>query len=153
MTGDLCNRRRVNCENVTVASAFVYSRLFSDFASAMTLASKELPEFSSRRTLKRARKVSEEWSDVTTSPVTAFPFVRTGAYTLINADATYTVSRNLDVAVGFKNVLDQNFQLAWGFPEQGSTFYIKTKVATETGERASSPLPVGDGHRTGRTRA
>ncbi|MGC4083513.1 MAG: TonB-dependent receptor [Vicinamibacterales bacterium] len=68
----------------------------------------------------------DRWSDV--NPAPAFPYVRTGAYTLLNADATFTVRPQLDLAVGGKNLTDDDYQLAWGFPQQGRTFYIKTRV-------------------------
>jgi iron complex outermembrane receptor protein len=68
----------------------------------------------------------DRWSDL--NPAPAFPYVRTGAYTLVNVDATYTVSRNLELAVGLKNLLDDNFELAWAFPQPGRTFYVKTRM-------------------------
>jgi iron complex outermembrane recepter protein len=46
-----------------------------------------------------------------------------------NLDATYALSARLEAAVGFKNLLDQNYELAWGFPQPGRTLYIKTKIA------------------------
>ena len=45
-----------------------------------------------------------------------------------SADATYTVSRNLELAIGLKNLLDENFELAWGFPQPGRTYYVKTRM-------------------------
>jgi iron complex outermembrane receptor protein len=70
----------------------------------------------------------DRWSDVITTPVPAFPYIRTGAYTLFDIAAQYAVVRNFDVAVGFKNLTDQNYELAWGFPQPGRTFYVKTRV-------------------------
>jgi iron complex outermembrane receptor protein len=32
------------------------------------------------------------------------------------------------VSAGFKNLLDDNFELAWGYPQPGRTFYVKTRV-------------------------
>src|SRR5262249_17694024 len=64
----------------------------------------------------------DRWSDV--NPAPAFPYVRTGAYALLGVDAAYAVARTLDVAVGSTNLLDDNYQLAWGFPQQGRTFYV-----------------------------
>ena len=40
----------------------------------------------------------------------------------------YSVVRNFDVVLGFKNLGDDNYSLAWGFPQPGRTFYIKTRV-------------------------
>jgi len=70
----------------------------------------------------------DRWSDVNTTPVPAFPYVRTGAYTLLDLAAQYAVVPNFDVAFGFKNLTDDNYALAWGFPQPGRTFYVKTRV-------------------------
>ena len=63
-----------------------------------------------------------------TTPVPAFPYVRTGGYTLINLSAQYALARNFDVVLGFKNLSDDNYELAWGFPQSGRSFYVKTQV-------------------------
>ncbi len=68
----------------------------------------------------------DRWSDV--NPAPAFPYVKTGAYALLDLDATYELPRGLDVSVGFKNLLDDNFELAWGYPQPGRTFYVKTRM-------------------------
>jgi len=68
----------------------------------------------------------DRWSDV--NPAPAFPYVRTGAYTLVNVAAEYAFERNLGVVAGFKNLTDENYSLAWGFPQPGRTFYFKTRV-------------------------
>jgi iron complex outermembrane receptor protein len=61
-------------------------------------------------------------------PVPVFPYVRTGAYSLLDIAAQYSVVRDFDVAVGFKNLPDDNYSLAWGFPQPGRSFYLKTRV-------------------------
>ena len=71
---------------------------------------------------------SDRWSDKTTSPVTAIPYVRTGSYQLFNLDATYAVTNQVDATVGFKNVDDQYYELTWGLPQAGRTYYVKTRV-------------------------
>ena len=58
----------------------------------------------------------------------AFPYVRTGAYTLLNLAAEYTIARNVSVVFGFRNLTDDNYELAWGFPQPGRTFYFKTRL-------------------------
>lgn len=70
----------------------------------------------------------DRWSDINTTPTPSFPYARVGAYHVLNADATYAVSRALEVAAGFKNLTDDNYQLAWGFPQPGRSFYVKTRV-------------------------
>jgi iron complex outermembrane receptor protein len=71
----------------------------------------------------------DRWSDMNTTPVLAFPYVKTGAYRLLNFDATYTIARNLELSLGFKNLLDDNYELAWGYPQPGRTFYMRTRMA------------------------
>jgi iron complex outermembrane receptor protein len=68
----------------------------------------------------------DRWSDV--NPAPAFPFVRTGAYALLDLDATYAFQRRLEVSLGFKNLLDDYYELAWGFPQQGRAAYVKTRM-------------------------
>ena len=68
----------------------------------------------------------DRWSDV--NPVPAFPYVRTGSYVLANVDATYAFSRHLELAIGWKNLFDDHFELAWGFPQPGRTYYLKTRM-------------------------
>jgi iron complex outermembrane receptor protein len=70
----------------------------------------------------------DRWSDVNTTPVASFPYVRTGAYSLFDIAAQYGLARNLDVAIGFKNLTDDNYSLAWGFPQQGRSFYLKMRA-------------------------
>lgn len=71
---------------------------------------------------------SNRWSDKTTTPVQPFPYVETGAYTLVNLQAEYRVSQNFEVAAGVKNLLDQNYELSWGLPQPGRAFYLKARA-------------------------
>lgn len=66
------------------------------------------------------------WSDV--NPAPAFPFVKTGAHALLNLDGTYALPGGLELGGGFKNLLDDHYELAWGFPQPGRTFYVRTRV-------------------------
>ena len=68
----------------------------------------------------------DRWSDV--NPAPAFPYIETGAYRLLNLDGTYTLPGGLELGAGFKNLLDDNYELAWGFPQPGRTFYLRTRV-------------------------
>jgi iron complex outermembrane receptor protein len=70
----------------------------------------------------------DRWSDVNTNPVPAFPYLRTGSATLLDVSAQYAVQRNFDVVLGFKNLTDRNYELAWGFPQPGRAFYVKTRL-------------------------
>lgn len=69
----------------------------------------------------------DRWSDVNVSP--AAPHLRTGAYTLVNVAAEYEIARGFEAVFGFKNMTDDHYELVWGFPQPGRTFYVKTRVA------------------------
>ena len=68
----------------------------------------------------------DRWSDV--NPPPSFPYVKTGAYSLLDLDATYAFPKSLDLSIGFKNLLDDQYELAWGYPQPGRTFYVKTRM-------------------------
>jgi iron complex outermembrane receptor protein len=68
----------------------------------------------------------DRWSEV--NPPPSFPYVRIGANTLVNVDATYGLPSGVEVSGGFKNLLDANYELAWGYPQPGRTFYLRTRV-------------------------
>jgi len=68
----------------------------------------------------------DRWSDV--NPAPAFPYVRTGGYALLGVDAKWTLTRSVDVGAGLTNLLDDNYELAWGFPQAGRAFYLKTRT-------------------------
>ncbi len=70
----------------------------------------------------------DRWSDVNPPPNPALPYVRTGGYTMINLGAEYEFAPNVGVMLGFKNLSDDYYELAWGYPQQGRTFYLKTRV-------------------------
>ncbi|MBN2447626.1 MAG: TonB-dependent receptor, partial [Phycisphaerae bacterium] len=55
-------------------------------------------------------------------------YVDIGAYALLNFNAEYAFDKNTTVAVGATNLLDQDYQLAQGFPEAGRMFYANARV-------------------------
>jgi iron complex outermembrane receptor protein len=69
---------------------------------------------------------SDRWSDV--NPAPAFPYVRTGAHALLNLDGTWALPGGVELGAGFKNVLDEYYELAWGYPQPGRTFYVRTRM-------------------------
>lgn len=69
----------------------------------------------------------DRWSDV--NPAPAFPYVRTGAYTLVNLGAEISLSPKAALSFGFKNLMDDYYELAWGFPQPGRTFSVKTTIS------------------------
>src|SRR5262245_56569695 len=52
----------------------------------------------------------DRWSDV--NPAPPFPYVQTGAYSLLDLDGTYALPKGLEVSIGFKNLLDDYYELA-----------------------------------------
>lgn len=70
----------------------------------------------------------DRWSDLNTNPVAPFPYVRTGRYTMFDLSAQYSIGQQFDVVFGLKNLSDDNYELSWGFPQPGRTFYVKTRV-------------------------
>lgn len=68
----------------------------------------------------------DRWSDV--NPAPAFPYVKTGAHALLDLDATYSFPRGLEVSLGLKNLTDDHYELAWGYPQPGRAFYVKTRL-------------------------
>jgi len=68
------------------------------------------------------------WSNMDTTPAQPFPYVKTGAYHLLTLDATYQATKSLQFSAGVKNLSDDYYELAWGLPQPGRTFYVKTKT-------------------------
>jgi iron complex outermembrane receptor protein len=66
---------------------------------------------------------SDRWSPV--NPPVPQAYTRTGSYALVNVDASYAFLNGL--ALGAKNLLDENYELAWGFPEPGRSAYAKIR--------------------------
>jgi iron complex outermembrane receptor protein len=60
----------------------------------------------------------DRWSDVNTTPLRTCEPVRT----------PFSVVRNFDVVLGFRNLTDGNYELAWGFSQPGRTFFVKIRV-------------------------
>ncbi len=71
---------------------------------------------------------SDRWSDKTTTPAQAFPYTIVGAYTLVNFSAEYRLVENVRITAGAKNLFDSNYELSWGMPQQGRTYYFKGRV-------------------------
>ena len=55
-------------------------------------------------------------------------FVNLGSYTLLNFQAEYEFTDSFTTAIGATNLLDQNYELAEGFPEPGRQFYATARA-------------------------
>lgn len=65
----------------------------------------------------------DRWSDRTGGG-----FVEVGSYTLANLQVQYRAGESWELALGARNLLDKNYQLAFGYPEEGRTYYAKFKL-------------------------
>jgi iron complex outermembrane receptor protein len=65
----------------------------------------------------------DRWSDVTGGG-----YVRTGDYTLLSLQVKYRGGDLWEVAVGGTNLLDENFELAQGYPEPGRSAYARLRL-------------------------
>jgi iron complex outermembrane recepter protein len=66
---------------------------------------------------------SDRWSDVTGGG-----YVRTGDYALLNLQVQYRGSDSWEIAAGASNLLDENFELAQGYPEPGRNFHVRLRL-------------------------
>lgn len=65
----------------------------------------------------------DRWSDLTTGT-----FTEVGEYVLANLSVQYRIGQMWELAIGGRNLLDKNYQLAFGYPEEGRTYYAKLRV-------------------------
>lgn len=70
---------------------------------------------------------SSRWTVTSSSAISPPRYYRTGAYTLINLALSWTVNEHFDALIGGRNLLDRNYQLVDGFPEQGRNFYASLR--------------------------
>lgn len=63
------------------------------------------------------------------SEVTGGGFVRTGDYTLLNLQAQYRGGDLWDLTFGGTNLTDENFELANGYPEPGTSAYARVRLS------------------------
>jgi len=68
----------------------------------------------------------DRWSAV--NPVVTDPYVKTGSYTLVNLNAQFALREDIEFSLGFQNLLDDDYSLAWGLPRPGRTMFAKMRV-------------------------
>jgi iron complex outermembrane receptor protein len=78
------------------------------------------PEFSVIPNLELA---SKRWT-VTTNGAS---YYKTGAYGLLGVSFDYRFAERFDFNFGVKNMMDSDYQLSSGFPEQGRTFFAELR--------------------------
>ncbi len=67
---------------------------------------------------------SERW---TTSIDPAKPYYETGSYALLNLAVDWSVSDNVSVLLGGRNLTDSDYQLVDGFPEEGRSYSLSLR--------------------------
>lgn len=67
---------------------------------------------------------SDRWSEVAGST----SFVQVGEYLLVNLQAQWNATERIVLAIGARNLADENFELSDGLPEPGRTLYAKLQV-------------------------
>ena len=65
----------------------------------------------------------DRWSDRTGGT-----FIKVGEYVLANLQLQYRINPTTELAIGGRNLLDENYQLAFGYPEEGRTYYAKLRL-------------------------
>ncbi len=65
---------------------------------------------------------SDRWAEVGTA------FIRTGDYSLLNLQVQYRGSDSWEIAAGGSNLTDENFELAFGYPEAGRHVYVRLRL-------------------------
>ncbi|MFD9898728.1 TonB-dependent receptor plug domain-containing protein [Mesorhizobium sp. NPDC059025] len=55
-------------------------------------------------------------------------FFETKGFALVNLNMNYKLNDNFEFDFGVRNIFDKNYQLAYGFPEQGRTFYLNSAM-------------------------
>ena len=54
--------------------------------------------------------------------------MKTGSFALVNFEADYAFTDNVDFQIGARNLFDQNYQLMSGFPSEGRSFFINLRI-------------------------
>jgi iron complex outermembrane receptor protein len=55
-------------------------------------------------------------------------FLKTGSFFLLNFEAQYSLTDEIDIQVGARNLLDENYSLVAGFPSEGRNYFINVRV-------------------------
>jgi iron complex outermembrane receptor protein len=68
---------------------------------------------------------SERWSNLAGNMNV---FLQTGSFVLVNFTAQYAVTDRIDIQVGARNLLDENYSLVAGFPSEGRNFFLNLRI-------------------------
>jgi iron complex outermembrane receptor protein len=93
-----------------------YSQVFAYLTWDVT------PQFSITPNIQLA---SDRWSNLSGNPNV---FLKTGSFFLLNFEADYAFTDKIDVQIGARNLLDENYQLTAGFPSEGRNFFLNLRL-------------------------
>jgi iron complex outermembrane receptor protein len=71
-----------------------------------------------------AQIASDRWTNTTSGT----SYFKTGSFFLLNFEADYAFTDNIDFQLGARNLLDANYQLVGGFPSEGRSFFINLRI-------------------------
>lgn len=55
-------------------------------------------------------------------------FTKNGGFALANFSAEYRVTDNFTAGVGVRNIFDKNYEVQYGYPEAGRSFFVRAKA-------------------------
>ncbi len=79
-----------------------------------------VPEF---KIIPNIEYADSRWS----SRASGTGYVETGAYTLVNLKVEYKIHRDWDVSFAAQNLLDKNYEVADGYPQEGRNFTLTVR--------------------------
>jgi iron complex outermembrane receptor protein len=68
--------------------------------------------------------ISDRWTLTSSSAITPPRYYRTGSVVLVGLTGTWAIHENLDLVAGGSNLLDENYVLVDGFPEEGRRMFV-----------------------------
>lgn len=68
--------------------------------------------------------VGKRWSNKATASAANPIYITTGNYTLLNFKVEYQIHRNVDISFSARNLLDKNYQLTDGYPQEGRNYLL-----------------------------
>lgn len=72
---------------------------------------------------------SSRWTLFTATPTTQpARYVRTGSYVSAAIRIEYSISDKIDIGIGARNILDEEYSLTDGFPEPGRTLFATVRA-------------------------
>jgi len=55
-------------------------------------------------------------------------FLKTGSFFLVNFEAQYALTEEIDLQIGARNLFDRSYELVAGFPSEGRSFFLNVRI-------------------------